>query len=111
MLGEELDERLIQCQEDRGWEPQEEACSAPGESSDYSDGPTVGRGRGGGEGVLRRRRRRPVWSRLEEEILARQHSIRGNSWSAIAEHLKGRTASEVKVSRGQIELMGWYKRS
>ncbi|GFR48332.1 hypothetical protein Agub_g10215, partial [Astrephomene gubernaculifera] len=76
---------------------QEETASAPEESSDCSDSPRAGGGGGGRcDGVARRRRRRPAWTRLEEAILAKQHSVRGNAWSAIAAHLPGRSASEVK---------------
>ncbi|GLI62992.1 hypothetical protein VaNZ11_005849 [Volvox africanus] len=98
-MGEVYEEQLGMAQEDLSWEPHE-AHSGPAESSDGSDAPAARRGPGAGRshgpGLPRKRQQRPEWSRHEEEVFVRQHYIRGNSWSAIAEHLPGRTAAEVK---------------
>ncbi|GFR46998.1 hypothetical protein Agub_g8681 [Astrephomene gubernaculifera] len=44
----------------------------------------------------RKRRKRPEWTREEEETLAKVHCSVGNQWSTIAARLPGRTANEVK---------------
>ncbi|GIL81882.1 hypothetical protein Vretifemale_10851 [Volvox reticuliferus] len=97
-MADELEVRLL-AQEDLCWEP-DEACSAPEEDSDESDAPAARpprTSRGSYDlGLPRKRRRRPIWTRQEEAVFARQHCIHGNSWSAIAEHLPGRSAPEVK---------------
>ncbi|GLI69919.1 hypothetical protein VaNZ11_014646, partial [Volvox africanus] len=97
-MADELEVRLL-AQEDLCWEP-DEACSAPEEDSDESDAPAARpprTSRGSYDlGLPRKRRRRPIWTRQEEAIFARQHCLHGNSWSAIAEHLPGRSAPEVK---------------
>ncbi|GLC56461.1 hypothetical protein PLESTB_001107200 [Pleodorina starrii] len=45
---------------------------------------------------MRKRRKRPEWTRNEEETLAQVHCGVGNQWSVIAARLPGRTANEVK---------------
>ncbi|GIL49850.1 hypothetical protein Vafri_6164 [Volvox africanus] len=98
VLGDRVDEELALGPEDMPWQPYN-ACSGTGGSNDDHHQPLVHRSplaRGSHGMGLERRQIRPEWTRQEEEILVLQHCERGNSWSAIAEHLPGRTAVEVK---------------